>query len=188
VLRAATLRRPIAWRLPSTAETLRAKGGREAAAERKAGMASTLQTFFSAQAQLLAQGRISALARAYATPLPVYLLAPGSWHVLHTRSAIVETFWAKHEGVRSAGVGRLRACVTEEHWVTPGRCQAEVTWFYVGDGGRRLGRTVAGYYLTRRPEGLAIDLLEFRRIAFPQLRGWFTESAVELRPGVRPAR
>lgn len=146
-----------------------------------------LQTFFSAQAQLLGDGRISQLSRAYALPLPVFLPASGSWHVLKTRAAVMETFWTKHRSVRAAGVGRLRACVTGEAEGSGGRRRAEVTWFYVGACGRRLGRTVADYYVSRRPDGLCVDLVEFRRIAFPQLHGWFAENATELPRTVRPS-
>lgn len=144
-------------------------------------MAVQTQAFFSFQAQLLAQGRISALARVYAVPLPVFLLAPDGWHVLGSRHAVVETFWSKYRDVRAAGVGRLRACVTKEVWETKESCAAEVVWFYVGDGGRRLGRTVAEYFLSRRPVGFGVDMIEFRQVAFPQLRGWFLENAAELR-------
>lgn len=148
-------------------------------------MSTTLQPFFSAQAQLLADGRIGSLARHYATPLPVLLPKSDAWMVLPARAAVIETFWSKHRSVRAAGVGRLRACVTREAAGGGDRRMAEVTWFYVGAGGRRLGRTVARYYVARRAEGLRVELLEFRRVAFPQLHGWFAANAARLPPGRR---
>lgn len=149
-------------------------------------MTITAQSLFAHQAQLLGEGRIGALARAYGQPLPVFLLETRAWHMMPSRAAVMETFWAKHRAVRAAGVGRLRACVTRETPGGEGRRVAEVVWFYVGDGGRRLGRTAARYYLSRAPEGLRIDMIEFRRIAFPQLHGWFAANAVQLRPGRQP--
>ena len=140
-------------------------------------MPAQLQPFFNNQSRLLSEGRISALAQFYNLPLPVFLPRDSAWHLLQSRGAVVEAFWEKFCGIRGAGVGRLRACVNQEMVSHPARAQAQVVWFYVGEDGRRLGRTVAVYFMSRRPAGLKVDMMEFRRIAFPQLNDWFSRNA-----------
>jgi hypothetical protein len=146
-------------------------------------MTVQLQPFFAAQAQLLSQGRISTLSRAYALPLAVYLPRTGQWHLLTSRPAIVEVFWEKYRGVSAAGVGRLQARVIEESWKGRRRAAVEVMWFYIGAHGRKLGRTRAGYYLTLSPGGPRIDMMEFREIAFPQLHDWFADNSSQIVKG-----
>jgi hypothetical protein len=148
-------------------------------------MSAQLQRFFSAHAQLLDQGRIPTLSRVYDAPLPVYLLKTAAWHVLPSRYAVLEVFWQKHRSVRAAGIGRLRACVTYESWSSD-RCQADVTWFYIGEGGRRAGRTSATYHLRLAPDGPRIEVLEFQEVAFPQLHHWFADNATQLPRGYSP--
>ncbi len=149
-------------------------------------MQAQTQPFFTAQANLLAEGRLSRMARSYSVPLMVLLTRTGNWHRLASRQAILQTFYSKHLGVKEAGVGRLRACVMSETFTAPDRCRAEVTWFYVDRDARRLGRTVARYFLSRRADGLRVDMIEFRQVAFPQLIDWFGENSKELARGTGP--
>lgn len=140
-------------------------------------MGMQLQPFFAAQAQLLAEGRISTLSKVYSLPLAVYLPKSAAWHLLTSRPSIVEVFWEKYRGVTAAGVGRLQARVIGEEWKGRERVSVDVMWFYIGEHGRKLGRTVAGYYLTIGSGGPKIDMMEFREIAFPQLHDWFADNA-----------
>lgn len=149
-------------------------------------MAAHLQGFFTAQSNFLANRQLAHMVRAYRVPLLVYLRASERWHLLGSRQAVMEAFNAKQRGVAAAGVGRLRAQVTSETFSGPDRCQADVMWFYVGRGGRRLGRTHARYYLTRRSDGPNVDMIEFRRIAFPQINEWFGAHSTPLPVGARP--
>lgn len=143
-------------------------------------MQTWTQPFFSNQSRLLSEARIGAMARFYALPLPVFLPRDRGWHLLQSRGAVVETFWEKYCGIRGAGVGRLRACVTREA-VTRTECaQADVTWFYIGQDGRRIGRTKVRYFLSRDAHGFRVDLMEFQCVAFPQLNDWFARNASQI--------
>lgn len=149
-------------------------------------MVAQLQGFFAEQATLLGDRQVTRMARAYRVPLLVYLLHTERWHLLQTRQNVLEALYAKHRGVSAAGVGRLRTMVTQERFSGPERAQADVTWFYVGDGGRRLGRTMARYFLSRRGSGFNVDMIEFQKIAFPQMNDWFGENSKPLPLGVSP--
>lgn len=149
-------------------------------------MAAQLQKFFTAQANQLADCRLSSMVRAYQVPLMVFLVKTQRWHLLQSRHDVLEAFFAKHRGVAAAGVGKLRARVTRESFTGTDRCRADVTWFYVGRHGRRLGRTHARYFLTRRADGFNIDMIEFRHVAFPQINDWFSRNARELPVGIGP--
>lgn len=149
-------------------------------------MSTQLQAFFSNQARLLADGDIPNFCRVYAAPLPVYLLDTRAWHLLPSRRMIEGVFRAKYRGVTESGVGRLRACVSQEDWQPTGRAEVEVVWFYIDSSSRRMGRTIATYYLSVTSAGPRVDMLEFREIAFPQLHGWFADRAKQLPSGHMP--
>jgi len=139
---------------------------------------SQIRSFFSLMSIHLSEGRVQAMARSHRAPLPVSLADDRSWHVLHRRGDIASVFAAKYAGVQAAGIGRLRACVTGHSDLGQSRCVASVVWFYIDNDARRAGRTTARYFLSKANEGLGVDMIEFEDIAFPQLRGWFTDNAV----------
>ncbi len=150
-------------------------------------MSNQLQSFFSRQAQHLREGRITALAQSYQTPLPVYLVGDARWHKLSTRRDVVSVFEAKHAGVAAAGIGRMRACVigsasaapTNPKSVAaiPRRVRADVIWFFVGSDGSPQDRTTASYFMQRVGGRLRVVMIEFYQIGFPQMDDWFADHA-----------
>ena len=149
-------------------------------------MQPRLQTFFTAQSQLLAQGRIPSMARPYVIPAPGLPARLMAWHLLPSRAALMETYLPSiaRSGRRASGAcapaSRRNGGTGHE------ACKAQVTWFYVGPRGRRLGRTVANYFVILGSAGPQVAMMEFRRVAFPQLHAWFSENASELPNGHIP--
>ena len=138
-------------------------------------MATCIQQLFTAQALHLRYGRIEQMVRPYAVPLPVALPASG-FVVLPSRERVAEAFRMKFAGLKAAGIGYLRAAVTQTLSEADGRAKASVDWFYIGQSGERLGRTSAIYFIARENGALSVQMIEFERLAFPAISDWFQES------------
>ena len=63
------------------------------------------------------------------------------------------------------------------------RLSAQVEWYYLSPGDERAGRTTARYFLERPRGRLAVQMIEFERIAMPLIVTWFQQAG---RPAHRP--
>ncbi len=127
------------------------------------------------QALYLREGRIEAMRRPYAIPLPVVL--DGAYYVVPSGEALECVFRSKYEGVRQAGIEYLRASVVEHRATSRQRCTALVDWYYIDRSGGRAGRTTARYFLNRRDGEITVSMIEFLHLAFPSIRTWFAQES-----------
>lgn len=141
-------------------------------------MAHIIHQFFTHQALALRAGRMAQLAHAYSTPLYV-LLPRREDHVfcLADSQAVRRFFSLKFAGLEAAGIDYLRASVGDIRFDGDDRARASVEWHYMDHDGRRAARSRATYFLSRRPEGVHADMIEFEALAFPAIADWLAEAA-----------
>lgn len=140
-------------------------------------LASSVSQFFSAQALHLKEGRIEAIARGYAVPLVVSLPdSEAGYAVISSRRGIEHFFSLKHAGLEQAGIAYLRVRVLQVVASGAHRVNALAEWYYLAADSTRAGQTTARYFLERRRGSLAVQMIEFERVAFPALADWFREA------------
>ena len=103
--------------------------------------------------------------------------------VLASRASIETFFRLKYEGLKAAGVPRLRVAVTQAKATAEDKLVAAVVWYYLEPGGTRAGATSARYFLERHCGGMTVQMIEFERVGFPLLVSWFQQAG---RPASHP--
>lgn len=136
-------------------------------------LASAVHQFFVAQARHLQEGRIDIAARVYSLPLIVALpnSDPG-FVVMTSRAEIEAVLRITYESLQTAAIPTLRVAVLEARRHPGERTAASVVWYFLSADGSRMGRTQARYFLERRQGIYSIEMVEFERIAFPEIGMW----------------
>lgn len=139
-------------------------------------MQSGVHEFFQAQASLLVEGRVAAVAQGYSIPLVVALprTDPG-FIVLASRLEVEHVFRLHHAGLKRADVTHLSVEISDIRPTTSDRLVASVEWHHKTPNGLA-GTTAARYFLEAIDAEPSVQMIEFQRLAFPSLVSWFREA------------